>query len=112
MSLQFMTEGDLLYLCGIAGRGPGWGAWIKTWLCHLLYPCLDRSLSSKSSFLVYKMKLVDWVIITRNILVHKLCVRLCPKDFASISSFNTHTSPIRFYFKAHFADEITEVERV
>lgn len=58
------------------------------------------------------MKLMDWVIITRNILVHRLCARLCPKDFTSISSFSTHTCPIRYYFKAHFTDEITEAERV
>ena len=86
----------------------------QDWALSLsLHMTLDRSLSSKSSFLVYKMKLMDWVIITRNILVltFRLCVRLCPKDFTSLSSFNTHRL-IRYYFKAHFTNEITEAERV
>lgn len=56
---------------------------------HLI---LDKSLFSESSLLICRMKNLEWMIMTKNILGTELCARLWVKDLMSISSFNAQTN--------------------
>lgn len=74
----------------------------------------DASVFSESSFLVCTMKRVDWVTITRSSFEGTDYVPGSELRTLGTLAHSTLTPILsgRYYFKAHFTDEITEAQIV